>query len=43
MDTCKYVHYTIDYPDTLPRQKLDVKATGKLADGTTLFPPQVSE
>ena len=42
MDTCKYVHYTIDYPESVQRPKLDVKAAGKHDDGsTTLFPPQV--
>jgi len=46
MDTCKYVHYEIDYPHTMPSTDLMKKelALGKMSDGkdgdTQMFPPQ---
>lgn len=43
MDTCKYVHYQIDYPQNHPKVRLDTAVSVKknLTEGqTTLFPSQ---
>jgi len=46
MDTCKYVHYKVDYPaNHSSKAKTDsslVKKMGVPEGSTILFPPQVS-
>ena len=42
MDTCKYVHYTIDFPEKkLFNMKSSLQTKSKVEDGSILFPPQV--
>ncbi len=44
MDTCKYVHYTIDFPEKkLFNMKSSLQTKAKAEEGSILFPPQVKE
>ena len=43
MDSCKYVHYEVDYPEVSQKPEIDksLKLHSSTAENITLTPPQV--
>lgn len=42
MDTCKYVHYEIAYPEIVPKPQPNQQISKKTEGSTILYPPQAS-